>query len=96
MATQGGEEDVLHQGGFSRAAYASDHGQDIERELHVDVLQVMLAGTGYGDEVVPATAMVRYGNFSDACKILPRKAFRTFGDVFVATLANQLAAELAS
>src|SRR5205085_6978389 len=56
-------EYVVDERGLSRSADAGDHGQGVQRDDEVDVLQVVLAGAGQLDLLSGAAATrLRYGN----------------------------------
>ena len=55
-------EDVAHKGGFARARHPRHDGEYVERELHVDAAEIVLASTDDVDVAVPPAARGRYGN----------------------------------
>ena len=62
VAGQGGVEDLAHQRRFARAAHAGNDGHHAQRELDVDVLEVVLCGAFDLDVLAPLAASLGQGN----------------------------------
>ena len=69
-AVEGRVEDVAHEGGLARAADSYDSGHDVEREAHVDVLEVVLAGVADLDVLLPGAFDRVNGNLLSTQQIL--------------------------
>ena len=63
---------LLHQRGLARAADTRHHGKDVEREVHVDVLEVVAESLVDGDAVAPTAARLRHGDAHLSAEILCR------------------------
>ncbi len=70
MAHQGGIKDVPHQCGFAGAADTCHGGHDLQRETHVDMLQVILAGIAHFYVTAPSLFGRSRGYFLPAEEIL--------------------------
>ena len=56
VALQCTVEDVAYKGGFARTRHTGHHGQHVEREVHVDAFQVVVARTDHADGAIPPAA----------------------------------------
>ena len=83
IAPQGLDQDVVHQRALARAGNAGDADEHAQRNLHVDVLEVVVRGAA-DDELGVADGPALGGDFDPplAGKILPGEALR-LGDDFV-------------
>ena len=56
VALQCTVEDIAHKGGLARTRHTGHHGEHIEREVHVDAFQVVVARTDHADGAIPPAA----------------------------------------
>ena len=91
FALQGLVEHIAHQGTLARAAHAGYHGHDVQREAHVDALEVVFAGSFHFDVVVPRTMGYRWVDGFFAQQIANGVAVAAFLEVVHVALVDDLA-----
>ena len=77
VAQQGRVEDISNKRRFARTADAGYHGERPERELHCDILEVVLHGAFHADVVVPR-AFGANVTLTGTVNILQRERLRGF------------------
>ena len=91
--SHGPEENVAYEGRLARAAHSCHSGHDAERELSVDILEVMFGRASDADAVAPFATDSRYWNAQPAAKVLHGVAFLDFLEIGRSALEHNFATE---
>src|SRR5262249_5588243 len=71
-------EDVIDERGLARAADAADADEQAERDLDIDVLEVVVAGAAHGDTALGARpSLRRHGDLLRAAEVLRSQTLST-------------------
>ena len=89
---QGRMEDLLHQRGLTTAADATDHAKYLQRNLHIQVAQVMLPGAFHQDGFLPGPRFGRRPDLEISAQIFSREAAFIGDDGLIISFSHHFAA----
>ena len=84
------QKDPVHERALARTAHAGDAREDAERQLHVHVLQVVLARAEHLDEALRRPTNGRHLDRAAAREICAGNAERVSLDLFGRSFRNEL------